>query len=239
MTNTPEESFDQLAKAYDQEMDHASPFNTHYERPAMMKELPDDLEGLNVLDAGCSAGWYAEQLVNRGASVTGIDISSKMIKAAKYRLKERASFFQHDLSQPLPFEDNSFDVVVSSLTLHYLKDWNDIMSEVERILKPGGIFLYSTHHPFMDFIQMKEENYFEKKLLHDVWTKGGKTVEVSFYRRSLQEIVQQTLQYFDLKNLIEPLPIKEMEQITADRYEYLTKNPHFLIIKAGKRQVNP
>ncbi|WP_227396225.1 class I SAM-dependent methyltransferase [Jeotgalibacillus aurantiacus] len=235
MKNTPEESFDQLAQAYDQEVDHASPFNTHYERPAMMKELPDDLTGLSVLDAGCSAGWYAEQLVERGAEVTGIDVSSEMVKAAKNRLKDHASFLQHDLTQPLPFEDESYDVVISSLTLHYLEDWNRIMGEVRRVLKPGGTFLFSTHHPFMDFIQMNEENYFKKKLLHDEWTKGGKTVEVSFYRRSLQEIVQQTIRYFDLLDLIEPQPLKEMEQIKADRYEYLTKNPHFLMIKAGKR----
>ncbi|WP_096189338.1 class I SAM-dependent methyltransferase [Evansella halocellulosilytica] len=230
------DTYDQLAKTYDEDVDTNSPFNSDYERPAMMNMIPEDLQGYSILDAGCSAGWYTEMLTERGAKVTGIDLSPKMIAAAKRRLKGRANVFCHDLSVKLPFNHNEFDFIISSLTLHYLKDWTFTFNEFNRILKPQGTFLFSTHHPFMDFTRFQCDDYFETSLLQDTWHKPSITINVSFYRRSLQKIIHDTNNYFQLEKLIEPQGHERMKKTAPNHYEYVMKNPHFLIIEAKSRK---
>nr|WP_302104676.1 methyltransferase domain-containing protein [Polycladomyces sp. WAk] len=147
------EAFDALADRYEKETDGIRPYNAYYERPAMMAMLPDDLSGMDVLDAGCAAGWYSEQLLRLGARVTAVDASPRMVEAAKRRLGDRVDVRLHNLEDPLPFEAEQFDWIVCSLSLHYLLDWAPVLSEFARVLKSGGRLLFSTHHPFMDYMQ--------------------------------------------------------------------------------------
>ncbi len=73
-----------------------------------------------MLDAGCAAGEHALWLAERGARVTALDASEAMVGLARERLGERARVLCADLAAPLPLADASFDLVVSSLTMHYL-----------------------------------------------------------------------------------------------------------------------
>jgi 2-polyprenyl-3-methyl-5-hydroxy-6-metoxy-1,4-benzoquinol methylase len=82
MTHSPKDAFDKLARIYERQVEQDCPYNTDYERPAMLSMLPDKLEGLTILDAGCSAGWYTKTFLEKGAAVTAIDISPEMVKAA-------------------------------------------------------------------------------------------------------------------------------------------------------------
>ncbi|RDW18123.1 SAM-dependent methyltransferase [Oceanobacillus arenosus] len=228
--------FDKLAKTYEENVDFDNPYNNDYERPAMISNIPSNIAGKSVLDAGCAAGWYSEYLSHQGAIVTGVDISKKMIEAANRRIGDKAKFVCHDLQEDLPFGENEFDLIISSLSLHYLKDWDRTFSEFNRILKHEGTFLFSVHHPFMDFHNFDSEDYFQKELLTDTWKKSDLTVDVHFYRRPLQEIVMETIRFFQLGKIIEPQPRDQMKHKYLKGYQYLMKNPHFLIVKAKSKK---
>lgn len=227
-------AYDELANDYEHHVDQRSFYNTEYERPAMIKELPRSVSNLNVLDAGCAAGWYTCELIRHGAIVTATDISQNMVDATKRRVGEKATVVCLDLAEELPFENSSYDLIISSLVLHYLKDWKSTFKEFNRILKPGGKLLFSVHHPSMDVRLSKEGNYFSHELIVDEWTRDGKIIEVPFYRRPMQTILNETLQYFKLEKIIEPQPTEEFKKRDSSGYQKLKKAPHFLIIKASK-----
>ena len=95
-------------------------WNPYVDRPAML-ELIGDVPGQRILDAGCGAGHYAAALVERGASVLGIDGSTVPVTHAQARLGARA-VVQHDLDTPLDLlADATFDGVVCALVLHHLR----------------------------------------------------------------------------------------------------------------------
>lgn len=226
------EVFNRLAGIYEHSVDTVSLFNSEYERPAMLEKIPQHLTGKTVLDAGCAAGWYTEQLAVRGADVFAIDSSEEMVNAAKRRIGNRAAVLHHDLDEPLPFNDKSFDFIVSSLTLHYLKDWERIFKEFQRILKPNGEFLFSVHHPFTDIQWLEQGDYFSTELIIDQWIKEGQSFNVPFYRRPLPAILNETLICFEIDQVIEPLPTAEFRTQKPEQADRLLKSPQFLIIKA-------
>ncbi|HEV3049571.1 MAG TPA: class I SAM-dependent methyltransferase [Longimicrobium sp.] len=222
-------SYDSIADAYAAGID-AAPYNALYERPAMLSLLPD-LAGARVLDAGCGAGWYTEQLLARGARVTSIDQSGEMIRHARARLGDAAELRVHDLSHPLAFaQDASYDGILSPLTLHYLRDWSTPLAEFRRILKPGGWLLFSTHHPAADAALFQPERYLDVEPVEDEWKWVG---TVRFYRRPLCEIINPLAQArFAIERLVEPIPTDEFRQAKPEAYARVLRQPNFLIILA-------
>lgn len=226
------DAFNQLSGRYEHEVDATNVYNTEYERPSMVELLPETLQGWHVLDAGCAAGWYTEHLLNKGAVAAAIDISLNMVEAAKRRTKGKAKIVLADLTEPLPFEDDAFDLIISSLTMHYVKDWDRTFSEFARILKSGGIFQFSVHHPMSDIELSPEKAYFETERIADYWNNGTEKVEVQFYRRPLHQIVNVTTTYFELKCMKEPIPTEQFKKRNPSSYEKLLRRPNFLIIQA-------
>ncbi|MFJ9370774.1 class I SAM-dependent methyltransferase, partial [Nocardia sp. NPDC101769] len=145
-----EYDYDSIAERYTAE-NEASLLNAYYERPAMLG-LAGDVTGRRILDAGCGSGPLFTELRDRGAIVTGIDSSARMLELARQRLGADADLRIADLVSPLPFSDNAFDDVVASLVLHYLQDWGPTLTELLRVLKPGGRLIVSVEHPFAIWI---------------------------------------------------------------------------------------
>ncbi len=229
------EVYDQLAYIYERSVDTKGLFNIAYERPAMLEQIPVSLQDKRVLDAGCAAGWYTEQLINRGANVAATDISPEMISAAIRRVGEQADIVCLDLEEELPFEDHAFDLIVSSLTLHYLEDWRRTFKEFRRVLKQDGILLFSVHHPFTDVALLKDFQYYSTELIIDQWEKEGRVYDVPFYRRPLQTILNDTLSFFAIEKVIEPKPTLLFKEQAPEKYKKLLNRPNFLIVKARKR----
>lgn len=230
-----EKAYDQLASDYEHHVDTKNPYNIYYERPAMVKLLPANIKNKKVLDAGCAAGWYTEQLIKLGAEVVATDISKEMVAATQRRVGNKAKVLNLDLEKELPFQNESFDVIISSLVLHYIHNWDQTFREFQRMLKPGGIFQFSIHHPFMDIELSKNKEYFSTELIIDQWERQGRLIDVPFYRRPMNEILNKTFKYFSIESIIEPQPILEFKSLDPEKYERLMKNPHFLIIKALRK----
>lgn len=225
-------AFDKLSTYYEHEDIRYSTYNMYYERPTMVNLFPKNLEGLKVLDAGCAAGWYTDYLLSKGAAPTALDISPEMVEATKRRTKGNAEVLCVDLSKELPFESDTFDLIVSSLTLHYLEDWHKTFEEFSRVLTRDGVFIFSVHHPIMDISIQGANCYNDTELLVDHWKRNDELIEVQFYRRPLQDIINTTNQYFSLVELVEPIPTEQFRELNPTSYQTLMKRPNFLMIKA-------
>jgi ubiquinone/menaquinone biosynthesis C-methylase UbiE len=124
--------------------------------PHIALEHPDVLrmvaacKGQRILDAGCGTGKYALEFLKSGASVVGIDFSEAMLAVAARRCQD-AEFHEADLQRRLPFPDESFDAVNCAQTLKHLPKLSRPMKEFARVLKPGGILVFSVTHPEMNW----------------------------------------------------------------------------------------
>ena len=206
-------------------------FNALYERPATFA-LAGDVQGLRVLEVGCGAGPLTELLVDAGAEVTAVDVSSKMLELAHARLKHNATLLMADISKPLEFaEDRSFDLVVGSLVLHYVERWEPVLLEFRRLLRPGGAVVFSTHHPTMDW-ELAPDDYFATCQVTDRWTMGDRTFDVTFWRRPLTAMTAAIAAAgFLIEQLVEPQPSPELADRDAETYRALATSPRFLFFR--------
>ncbi len=226
------QTYDELAEQYNALIDH-KPHNAFYDRPNVLK-LVGQCEKRTVLDAACGPGKYAEELIRRGAKVTGFDISSEMIKYAKERNQGQGEFFVHDLEQPLAqIRDSSFDIVICALALHYIKDWNLTMQEFFRVLKPQGKLVISVEHPFFEYTYFKSEAYFDVEPVKCIWNGFGKPTEMHSYRRSLGDCIKPIVENgFCIERIVEPKPTTEFKQHDPKYYAKLNQFPAFICISA-------
>lgn len=145
--------FDSFATEYER---HAADgaYNALYDRPAVL-ELLGDVNGQRVLDAGCGPGFYANELLSRGANVVGFDSSPEMVRLARQRVGQRLDVRVHNLESPLDWlEEGSFDAALMALVIHHLDDHTAALRELCRVLRPGGRLVVSTHHPTSDWLRL-------------------------------------------------------------------------------------
>ena len=223
--------YDGFAEAYTAE-NETSLMNAYYERPATLA-LAGDVAGRRILDAGCGSGPLFAALRDRGATVTGIDLSAGMLEQARRRLGPDANLQVADLAEPLPFPDDSFDDVVASLVLHYLRDWGPTLAEVRRVLKTGGRLIASVDHPFainlMHRLAGPRPDYFETDNRTEEWTLGGQTVQLSFWNRPLHAMTDAfTAAGFRISVISEPQPVPAARERYPDDFPILNTFPSYL-----------
>lgn len=111
-----------------------------------------DLTGLTGLDFGCGVGGYTELLVTRHGArhVVGVDIDEALIERARHRVDDRVSGSRLSFTAippgPLPFDDAHFDFVLCKEVLVRISEKRPILSELYRVLRPGGLLFLSDWH---------------------------------------------------------------------------------------------
>ena len=112
------------------------------EQQAMLALLPD-VRGLVVLDAGCGSGRYLRELEARGATAIGMDLSAAMLARAR---EVTPAIARADI-RALPFDAMSIDGVLCGLALGDVPEIEPALREIARVLRPGGVVVYSVVHP--------------------------------------------------------------------------------------------
>lgn len=179
--------YDEFAEAY-ATANAEGFFNAWYEKPAILRLL-GDVAGNRILDAGCGSGQTIVALTQRGAEVTGFDLSAAMIEIARRSLPE-ADLRVHDLAEPLPWGAATFDTVVASLVLHYLPDWSGPLSEIHRVLTPGGRLVVSVNHPGAFPIVYPDLEYFGITEYTEDYDFAGTSVDLTFFHRPLSRMTE-------------------------------------------------
>jgi SAM-dependent methyltransferase len=225
--------YDIIAQRYSAEIDER-PWNALYERPATLALLPE-VDGIDVLDAGCGHGWYADWLLRHGARVVAVDRSAAMVAIAQERLAGRARVIQGDVGDLRDIlADQTFDLVLSSLVLHYLADLSTVFVECARLLRPSGILVFSTHHPVHDEVSILDPGYLNAELIEEEW--GWLGSKMRYYRRPLRDLTEPLANAgFVIERLCEPRPGEELKLRDPKGYDRLCRLPAFIFVRARKK----
>jgi ubiquinone/menaquinone biosynthesis C-methylase UbiE len=248
-------TYNSIAREYDQHvLDPASsPLHAYYEKPAIHAEMPE-LDELTVLDLGCGSGadteWAKE---NNAKKLFGVDISVELLEVAKTHHPD-SNFSAMDISA-LAFKNDSFDLVYSSLAMHYISNWAKSLGEIRRVLKQEGMFIFSCNHPLetsMEYSGNEETRTAkigrtivqgtEERIIHGDYLALEddriKPIEgtvasghkVHYYHRPFGKMIESIVASgFTIKKAVEPVPLPEMQEHNNEHYKQVMKQPKFLI----------
>ena len=219
--------------------------NTLFEIPALFSLLPD-LTGMKILDLGCGFGEHCKEFVNKGAKeVTGIDISEKMLAVAREENSDPKITYINMAMEDLGKLDGLYDIVISSLAMHYIEDFRGVLKNINRLLVPGGYFIYSQEHPLNtshsgDNRWTKDENGNKLHLnLRNYGVEGERESvwfvdNVKVYHRTFSTIVNDLVDGgFVIEKMIEPFPDDKILKEYPDQADLFHK-PDFLLIRTKK-----
>lgn len=188
----------------------AEEWNRRYENPAIRYRRSIEFniisrnikKGDKVLDVGCGSGRHTLFLLEKGCSVTGVDISPKMLEILKQKAEERKyslSLFLADCNN-LPFETEFFDTVVSIYgPLTHLKNSTKCVNEMIKALKRGGKIVVGVENKWALLPLIRRILKFELNKTIMLLREGGKFT--LFKKESGQEVLIW-LQYYSLKQLV-------------------------------------
>ena len=220
--------------------------NKLFEIPALFSLLPD-LTGLTILDLGCGFGEHCKGFIERGAAkVVGIDISEKMLEVAKAENSDPKITYLNMPMEDLDKIEERFDLVVSSLAVHYVDDFAGVVKNIHNLLNPGGLFVYSQENPLNtchsggnrwtrdengNKLYLNLANYGVEGERESVWFVDN----VKKYHRMFSTIVNTLVDAgFIIEKMIEPMPDEEMLKQHPDQKDLFHK-PDFLLIRASKK----
>ncbi len=214
------ETWNQIAPHYQDE--HKIPTDFVHYGPHCPNEdqlqLIGDVRGKHVLEIGCGGGQCSIAFAKRGAIATGIDLSDEQIKFARELSRKRrvkATFYRGNVERLTRIASDSQDVVFSAYALIYVRRLDSCFAEVHRVLKPGGLFVFSLDHPFWYCLAEKdlriEFSYFNGEYSYEWGQKGleGRP-RVRQYQRTVGEYYRLLRGAgLEVLHIIEPKPVAE------------------------------
>lgn len=198
------------------------------------------------MDLGCGFGWHCRYAIEQGAkSVIGIDISERMLKKAQEMTTSPLIEYIKKPIEDIDYHPNTFDVVISSLTFHYIESFDDICKKINYCLSSGGEFIFSVEHPIFTSYGNQEWYYDEQgNRLHwpvdRYFIEGIRKAnflgeEVIKYHKTLTTYINNLIMAnFEVTKLIEPKPEESMLKDSSEMQDEL-RRPMMLLISAKKK----
>lgn len=121
------------------------------------------------------------------------------------------------------------------MVIHYLKDLRNLFSEFNRVLKTGGVLIFSTSHPATDFMHHPDGNYFDTEFISEPWPSYN--IEMKSFRRPLGDIFKILKECdFRIDEVLEPQPVEECKEKFPDAYLTLSTKPWFICFRVIKEK---
>lgn len=221
--------------------------NDLIEIPNFRKIVPN-VSGKKILDLGCGYGENDKYFKELGAeSVLGIDISNHMIDIAKKLNKTDKVNYKIIPMEDISSINDKFDIVISSLAFHYIKDYDKLIKDINSLLNINGYLVFSQEHPFTTctkytksllkghtIIDGKYYGVFSDYNRSGVRTKRWFNEDVIKYHRNFSEIINVLIKNgFNVEEIEEPCPSEDIIKINP-KYVNQWDRPFFLFVKARK-----
>jgi ubiquinone/menaquinone biosynthesis C-methylase UbiE len=210
--------------------------------------LIGNVRGQLVLDLACGEGYNTRILAKKGAKVTGVDFSTRLIELARIEeAKEKLGIDYHvaDAADLSRFSSNHFNIVTCFMALQDIKNYRKAISEVARVLKIKSRFVFSIPHPCFEMVVDKGNRistttrYFGAAEDHIYWKmeRLPKPFESTSFHRTLTE-------YFTVfhknrllvRRLVEPQPTKRGIEKHPPLREVLLR-PQSVVIEAVREPI--
>ncbi len=209
------------------------------------RSLLPDLRDRRVLDLGCGFGWHCRYAREQHAGrVVGVDLSERMLERAREITRDPGIDYRLAAIEDVEFPAGDFDVVLSSLALHYVERLDRVCRSVHHFLAPGGCFVFSVEHPIFTAVAAQDwcrgpngeplhwpvDDYQNEGIRHTHWL----AEDVVKYHRTLATYVNSLLDAgFRIVRVLEPEPSREM-LVERPELRDECRRPMFLLLAAEK-----
>ena len=211
------------------------------------KSLLPGLSGKRFLDLGCGFGDICRYASEQGAeAVVGVDLSKRMLEEAIRRTSQPNITYEHGSMAELDFAGESFDVIVSSLALHYVERFDSLSEKIAELLTPGGTFAASFEHPIYTSIALQEWYVQDGERLHwpvdDYSLEGPRRTnflggDVLKYHRTVSSYVNGLVDAgLRIERMIEPKPDDATLEARPD-WKDEVRRPIFMLLSATKPEI--
>ena len=217
-------------------------YNEWLEMPTTLKLL-GNVRGKTILDMGCGTGLYTRILKRRGATVYGLDISEGMLAIARREVP--GVEFVYGTAEKLPYKNKSFDIVLAALMMEYFSCWDKVLEEVRRVLKPKGIFVFSTGNPVMNASvrimhrgkKIRDVQHYFKEGLHvSPWDVDGKEIPMKWHHKTYGTIVKNIVKHgFMILDYEDAKPLPQSKKYFPEHYAKCINKPIFCTWKIQTR----
>ena len=221
-----------------------------------VEKLLGDVKGKQLLDAGCGEGYLARYYAKKGAEVTAIDLSQRLIETSEQLAEREGVTIDYRVDNVCYIEsvpNAEFDIILSNLVLLNVPCIDDAIREFHRVLKVGGVLVFSIVHPAFNFygpgswemgekdpetkrregLYFKVDRYFDEEEYERYWKtkQGDKFPEpISFFHRTLSTYINSLSKAgFRLLEFAEPQPADDDQFFDRER-----RIPFFAVFKAMK-----
>lgn len=232
--------FNRAAATYDQAaLLPRTVAETLLQRLAIIRMQPQ-----SILDLGCRTGYSTQGLQQRYPAAKRVAVEQgenflKQLQKKEQRLDKKTGCICNGTS-PLPFKSNCFDLVYSNLTLHWSADYAQTLAEIDRVLRPGGLFLFSTVG-VDTLIELrtcwqKVDDQCHVHLFPDMHDLGDSLLHAGFTEPVL-DVEYLTVNYQYFQSLLRDLKDLGVQNLATDRRGGLTPRKTFQLLEHHYEQL--